>query len=519
MSMGLRDFLLPFIFAWAVFWAIQYFFLKEPTRIDSGAHQVQSGQTFTVSTDSEVLKQLSAKPFNRTLDFTTDAPVSSQLTTVQTRYGSFVFSSDGACLVNTTFNMKELVGSQGVVHTINNDSRSLFEQCFLIGLDRETPRIFTLIEQSEQEDVIYLMYRAANASVILNKRFTIYKDICKIDVEIGIESKQLQNVQTRIFIPAPLISELSKRDYFSALVSDEKQIIRKIAQSKIDLQRGWALPAFFGLEDKYFVHMLAADVNDFVQRAYFMQTNQGHWIAILEGPETQSYSWKLSFYLGPKQAQVLAAVNPQLEQVLDYAGIFATISKWLLYFLNFLYQFLGNYGLAIIVMTVIMKLVMFPFTLRTKVQMRQRAEYEKKMAYLQHKYKDEPEILAREKAELLKKQSLSMLGGCLPLLLPLPVFFALSRVLSTSVEFYKAPFFGWIHDLSACDPYYVFPILVGLCMVYSALLAEPAQRMFHLAMALVLGAAAVNFSAGLSLYTFIHAFFSIIQQIIQNRMK
>ena len=124
-----------------------------------------------------------------------------------------------------------------------------------------------------------------------------------------------------------------------------------------------------------------------------------------------------------------------------------------------------------------------------------------------------------EKAELVKKHGMPGLTGCLPLVLQIPIFIGLSRVLSSSIELYRAPFGFWIKDLSARDPYYILPALITLCMVAQAMTAPPSQRLPILAMAVIFGAFAANFAAGLALYLLVNTFLSVAQVIIQRKFK
>jgi len=123
-----------------------------------------------------------------------------------------------------------------------------------------------------------------------------------------------------------------------------------------------------------------------------------------------------------------------------------------------LYDLVHNYGIAIILVTLLIKLLMAPFTFRSEQGMKERAEFQRKMKYLQEKFKHDKQALASAQAELLRKNGLSGLGSCLPNLLQLPFFIVLGSVISNSIELYKAPFL-WINDLSAPDPYYILPLV------------------------------------------------------------
>jgi YidC/Oxa1 family membrane protein insertase len=207
--------------------------------------------------------------------------------------------------------------------------------------------------------------------------------------------------------------------------------------------------------------------------------------------------------MGPKEAAAMSAVDFRLEDTLEYAGFFAPISKFLLYVLKILYGYVKNFGFAIILLTILVKLFLFPFTYGAEDSMKKRLEFDKKLRYLQQKYKDQPEILAHERTELIKKHGMPGLSGCLPLLLQLPIFIALSRVLSSAIELYNAPFIGWIQDLSAKDPYYILPLITALAMIAQSLVmpsGDAKQRISTFVMALIIGAVTANLAAGLALY-------------------
>jgi len=127
--------------------------------------------------------------------------------------------------------------------------------------------------------------------------------------------------------------------------------------------------------------------------------------------------------------------------------------------------------------------------------------------------------LARERAELIKKHGMPGLGGCLPLLLQIPVFIALSNLLRSSIEMYRAPFVWWITDLSAKDPYYILPILMSASMLLQAFTVDPKQRFMMIAMALAIGPLFATFPAGLSLYIVASVGFGVLQSFIIKKFK
>jgi YidC/Oxa1 family membrane protein insertase len=178
-----------------------------------------------------------------------------------------------------------------------------------------------------------------------------------------------------------------------------------------------------------------------------------------------------------------------------------------------------NYGLAILLLTLIIKLIMLPFTIGGERGLKKSNEVQKKMRYLEQKYKNDPERLRTEQAEVIKKHGLPQLASCLPMLAQFPIFIALSRVLNNSVDLYQAPFFGWITDLSAPDPYYILPVILFTSMIMQGLAGDPSQRMMTITAALLFTAFSANFAAGLVLYICASTLLGIVQMVAQKSVK
>ncbi len=286
---------------------------------------------------------------------------------------------------------------------------------------------------------------------------------------------------------------------------------KKIYSESLSPDTYWVNPLLFGVENKYFAHVMVSDKDNFVQRAYYKAMGKQDLIAILEGPViTKATSWTMSFYLGPKEATAMRYVNQRLEQLLDYSGIWSPISRVLLTTLNWLNDYFHNYGIAIIILTILIKILLLPFSWRAEKGMKDRAEMQKKLQYIQQKYKDDPQGRAQAQAEFMKKHGLG-LAGCLPLLMQVPIFFGLSRVLSSAIELYRVPFL-WLPDLSARDPYYILPLFVMIGMLASALNAADAkQRLPIIAMAFAFGAITASMASGLVLYIALSTVLNIVQ--------
>jgi len=321
-----------------------------------------------------------------------------------------------------------------------------------------------------------------------------------------------------LLLTSPDLTTLNKTDVISLLVNRVNAAsLERVTPTNALFDSAWVTPKLFGFEGRYFIHSFVSDLNNYAQRGYVKRWQENGIIAFLEGPKVKEKStWKLSFYLGPKEVTALSAVDERLTQVLDY-GWFDAIARVLLYILRFIAKFTYNYGLAIIVLTLLIRLIMAPFMSRGMTSIKKQQEISKKSKYIEQKYKHDPEKLRQERAELLKNHGMPGLTGCLPLLLQVPIFMALYRVLSVSLELYQSPFL-WINDLSARDPYFILPVLAGLSMVLSTPMNDPKQLLMMVLIGLVFSAFMSYASAGILLYLFVTTFFSVVQNMLQKRM-
>lgn len=514
--MNIKDIIIVVGFALLTTWGLDHFILSR-YRTD-GAQEIKSGQSFNAPQGNRIIK-----PLNIDINFIDKKRVQPEVVTeVITEWGELTFSSEGAALERLEFaygvNPHEKIIT--IYPTINRENKA-----FLVALEEKTPYYFNLVEKRENDKNITIVYEASFDDGVLRKQFAIAKQIHKIDVtiEVTLYNESSRAVQTRIFYPAPVMPDV-KQDVIAGLVNNVKGSLEKTLYKNIKMDEGWWAPSVFGAENKYFVHALIADPDNFVERAYYTKTTEDQLISILEGRELQPHqknsSWTISFYCGPKDAHAMMLVDERLEETLDYSGLLAPLSKLLLKILNFLYRYVYNYGFAILILTALIKLVMVPFAIRGERNIKKSDELQKKMNYLKQKYKNNPEQLRLEQVELLKKYGTSqiLLGYLtfLPLLLQLPIFIALSRVLANSIELYKAPFIGWITNLSEPDPYYILPILIVLAMTVQALKSDPQQRMVMMGAAFFFGALSANFASGLVLYICASTLLGIVQTSLQK---
>ena len=248
-------------------------------------------------------------------------------------------------------------------------------------------------------------------------------------------------------------------------------------------------------------------------------------------PSTQT-TYHYGLFFGPKKLATLQETGRNLDKIINF-GWFDIIAKPALYMLNFFYGFFGNYGVAIILVTVLFKLVFWPISHKGMKSMKTMQKIQPKMAKLREKYKDDKERLNQEMITLYRTYKINPLGGCLPMVLQIPVFFALYKVLLQTIELRHAPFMFWITDLSAPDrlfigfdlPYLggipVLTLLMGGSMFLQQKMtptaADPTQAKVMMFLPVVFTFMFLNFASGLVLYWFVNNLLSITQQYVINR--
>lgn len=465
--------------------------------------------------------EVAIRPLKTEVDFIDSKPTEEPTRTeVTTEYGQLTFTTDGAVLSRLGFN-KRVKNGVYIIPTVSGIEGERENGCFLVALDEKTPYLYRLVEKNESEDRVTLVYQVDIEGGVLSKTFTVFKKVPRLELQLKLDVQGEHAYAPRVLFPGPLVPEMASYDVSSCLYGLTSTEVHKIARSSLDEQQGWLKPLLFGADDKFFVHTLLRDENQFCQRAYFKLFGQQGILNILEGPTVQqSTTWNFAFYCGPKLMQAMAAVDPRLEKTLDYSGLLAPLAHLMLAILAFFYAYVRNYGLAIILLTVLIKLLLLPMSWRAERMRKKSAEYQKKLEYIQQRYKHDPALLEQEKLELMRREGMwRQLGGCLPLLAQIPVFWVLSRVISGSFELYKEPFFGWITDLSAKDPYYILPLMLMLLMMLNAVYVDPKQRLGVIVGGFVFGLFSTAFSAGLALYFVTFNLLTVVQNEVQKYLK
>ncbi|MGE0681850.1 MAG: membrane protein insertase YidC [Candidatus Binatia bacterium] len=312
--------------------------------------------------------------------------------------------------------------------------------------------------------------------------------------------------------PVALIDRKFVYEYATALTSQEKDL-------------GPGRIRWGGYADTYFLAALMPLENE--ANHLFVSDLKGTALIRLTIPwKREPISYEI--YVGPKDFTALNAVNPALDRAIDF-GWFHFIARPLVHLLRFSHSYTGNYGIDIILLTFLVKLVFFPLTNKSFRSMAQMREVQPLMERLREQYKDDREKLNKEMMELYRNHKVNPLGGCLPMLVQAPVFIGLYQALSSAIELRQAPFLGWIQDLSmpdrlgSLDLWFIEPpgvpvltlLMGGTMLVQQALtpaMGDPVQQKMMMLMPVIFTVMFVNFPSGLVLYWLVNNVLSITQQ-------
>jgi len=228
--------------------------------------------------------------------------------------------------------------------------------------------------------------------------------------------------------------------------------------------------------------------------------------------------FEATLWVGPKLQDEMAEVAPNLDLVVDYGWLWF-IAKPLHMLLSFIQSFVGNWGVAIICLTFIVRGAMYPLTKAQYTSMAKMRMLQPKLQAMRERIGDDRQRMSQEMMELYKKEKVNPLGGCLPLILQMPIFIALYWALMESVELRHSPFFGWIHDLSAQDPYYILPLLMGASMfliqkMSPTTVTDPMQQKIMTFMPVMFTFFFLFFPSGLVLYWLVSNIVTLIQQTL-----
>ncbi len=336
---------------------------------------------------------------------------------------------------------------------------------------------------------------------IFKKVYTFYPDSYRIGL-----SQEIAGEKPILVIPNIKVNEAhtSRMGHIGPVLEVSEGDVKRLDPSELK-EREFSNVKWVGQEDKYFIQ--AIKDRSFPAKVVSI----GNKTAVL------AFINKGTIYSGPKELSQLSKLG--MEKAIDF-GIFAFLAKPFLKFFLFIHRFVPNYGLVIIVLTIIIKIILHPLTHKSYESMKKMQQLAPKLEELKKRYKNDPQKLNEEMMKLYRKEGVNPMGGCLPMILQIPVFFALYEIFLNAVELKGSPFL-WISDLSQADPTYVLPILMGASMILQQKLTpstNPQQEKIFLVMAVVFTFMFATFPAGLVLYWFTNNLITALQNLIINKM-
>jgi len=284
---------------------------------------------------------------------------------------------------------------------------------------------------------------------------------------------------------------------------------------------------WFGYEDQYFLKTIIPTstpaTNLTIKRMNSDTLQMSYEIPAMNIEPSSSLASEYLIFIGPKEIKTLKASGFGLEKALDF-GFFDIIAKPLLISMNWINTYLHSYGWSIILLTIIIKIILYPLTLKSFTSMKELQKVQPLMKEIQQQYKEDKQKMNQEMMKLYSEHKINPLGGCLPMLLQIPILFALYKVFYSAIELRHTPFYicgSWLPDLSAKDPYYITPILMGLSQLVMQKMTpttgDPTQQKIMLFMPVVFTFIFLNFPSGLVIYWLISNTLSIAQQAYINR--
>ncbi len=366
-------------------------------------------------------------------------------------------------------------------------------------------------------------------SVAIAKVFTFTSDEYVVTVNYEITNRSNHPFQARQFAQLKHDSKdlggkshtLGPRPYLGAALTTNDERYHKLKFSTLDdgkfaqdVKGGW-----IAILQHYFISAWVANPGD-DNHYYGDKRKDGNYVVGFSGPVQTiapgaTGEFTSRFYAGPKNQARLEAIAPNLNLTVDY-GFLWWLAIPLFHLLKWLHSVVGNWGVSIILLTLIVKLVLFPLSAASYRSMANMRRVGPQMKRLQERYADDRQKLSQEMMSFYKKEKINPLGGCLPMLLQMPVFISLYWVLFESVELRQAPFFLWIRDLAVMDPYFVLPILMGGSMFLTQTLnppvPDPIQARVMKFMPIMFTVMFLFFPAGLVLYWLVNNLLSLAQQ-------
>jgi YidC/Oxa1 family membrane protein insertase len=382
---------------------------------------------------------------------------------------------------------------------------------------------FTTLDAAHPVGHVTMQFHDSATHLGVEKRLTFHHGSYVVDVSFAIEGVTESydiGLGTNFGI-------VEWGDGFIGLIGSASQVDNKIEKEtpEKELERKGTVQ-WVALQDKYFLSVLMPKEG----AAALAKTEDQKIVSagVRMAASGAASSVTLQLYAGPKEYDTLRSLGIGLEDMIDFGwfiygswAIVKSVAKPIFYVLRFIHDYVGNYGITIILLTVAIKLLFVPLQYKSYKSMKMMRVIQPKIKEVQEKYKGDRDRLNKELMKLYREQKVNPLGGFLPMFLQMPVFVALFNVLYMSIDLRQAPFMLWVSDLSIQDPYYVLPVIMGVTMFIQQKITpttmDPAQAKIMLVLPIGMTFLFVNFPAGLVLYWLTNNTLTITQQLVTDR--
>lgn len=392
------------------------------------------------------------------------------------------------------------------------------------------------IQKSQDGDKTVIPFVAKDKELSIEKIYTVKKGSYQVDLEYRISNTGAKRwkggLDFLLLSPTPLpqkrgLKDIGPRSQQRIAISTPKSSFRSFTDKKIlknpleigNLRKGW-----IALVQHYFVYALIPDFpsargeSKIIQDYNLLQIGANE----IEINPSETKIIKTKLYFGPKIPSLLAKSAPHLEHAISFSW-FWSLARFIIFLLGAIHSVCRNWGLSIIILTILIKLALAPLTRKGTESMAKMKNLRPKINRLKELYGDDRQKMSQELMSVYRKEGVNPLGGCLPMIIQIPIFFTLYYVLFSSVELRYSSFL-WIKDLTRYDPFFVLPLLIGGSMLLlqrlSPPVGDPVQEKVMMFLPLMMTIIFLHFPAGLGFYMVTNNTVSFIQQwLVQRRLR
>ena len=396
-----------------------------------------------------------------------------------------------------------------------------------IIFDSEIESFFNLETLRNSKRVFFNLKKTSNntyegTNPFITKKISFYPDKFQIDIFTRVKEANSVSLVQKMELKAEKSSVFFLPNYETqiAFIKSKEGLTRERLSIEDTIDKNFNLVDTIGLSWQYYGIALVDQSSVLASSRLFRSSTSTKFINLMLEHKSSSTLKNLDIihkvFIGPKKKDLLTKVDARLSDFIDY-GFFGFLAELFLSILNKINSIVLNYGISIILLTIIVRFVLVPFNLISYKSMKNMQKIAPELKNIKSTYKDDKKLLNQKTMELMKNNKVNPVGGCLPMLMQFPVFIALYQVLGQSVELYKAPFFWWIKDLSLKDPYYILPVLMGIAMFVqqkinpSHNMDKNMQKMMTF-MPIIFVFFVLSLPSGLTLYILVSTLFGIAQQ-------